>query len=291
MQTIYRNLEPETVNYFSLSGATGDQFLLNENIKLIKYGAGVSLSSIACNLSTVNGTAFITNPVFTTTGVPSNDLRWAVGFKHSLVAAAKTLVGWGKAVGTGETTSSIYASDFSAGVDGFTAAATNGVVAGNIDSIGGQDNNLRFTMAADAGEHRTLKSFTVDVGALYKIGYSYYIPAGQSNVDGFLTRFANVDVETFSATTAAWTAILDYRTAVTESGFAFYAADGTSTSFTDAGADDVLYLRAISALTLLTPSATGITIQASKTDATQNFTSDDGIAPNATSFVDTITAS
>jgi hypothetical protein len=54
-------------------------------------------TDFTCNLSTVAGTAFITNP--------SIDLSRFAGMKLTLTAGGKTLVGWGKAAGspTGET--------------------------------------------------------------------------------------------------------------------------------------------------------------------------------------------
>jgi len=99
--------EPETLAYAALRLAEAnpmsdaEKASLDLVIKDVK-GDGTTIASVACNLSTVAGTAFLTNPVFTSTGIPSNDLRWTLGFKLSIAAGGKTLVGWSKAAGTGD---------------------------------------------------------------------------------------------------------------------------------------------------------------------------------------------
>ena len=78
-QTNYRHLDPETVAYNTLvNGVNPNWQTLNEAIKQIKYGSGITLTSVALNRSDVALTAFITNPVFTYAGppaLPSSDLR------------------------------------------------------------------------------------------------------------------------------------------------------------------------------------------------------------------------
>ena len=94
LSTVYRHLEPETVVYQTLPSAAQTQFTTNENIKLIKYGSGITLSSITANLSQVNGTAFVSNP--------SVDLRPYVGFKGTWSDVGTQGVGFFGAAGTGE---------------------------------------------------------------------------------------------------------------------------------------------------------------------------------------------
>ena len=82
----------------------------------------------------------------------------------------------------------LYTSDFSSGVDGWLA--TNGAVAGNIDGIGGQDNNLRFTLSGGSTGHYSNKDLASSYGWAYtdphriRVTFDIYIPSGQ-DVDGF----------------------------------------------------------------------------------------------------------
>ena len=90
----FSGLQAETIKYRLLNPSlTWSQLLaIDANIKTIKYGAGITLSSVTLNRSDANGVAFITNP--------SVDLRPYVGFKATLNDGAE---GWIKAAGTGET--------------------------------------------------------------------------------------------------------------------------------------------------------------------------------------------
>ncbi|MFA6972689.1 MAG: hypothetical protein WC208_15000 [Gallionella sp.] len=88
MQTIHRLLEPETLVYNALTSKGYDQFTVNEMIKAVKYGSGVTLTSQTLNLSTVAGSVFGSNPL--------TDLRWTKGFKITLTdTLGQTLVFWG----------------------------------------------------------------------------------------------------------------------------------------------------------------------------------------------------
>jgi len=79
-----------------------------------------------------------------------------------------------------------YISDFSAGVNGWTGVRCT--VAGSIDSIGGQDANLRATLTDGQSSHyfRIDKSdfFDRDVDTS-SLKLSVYIPSTNSKVDGF----------------------------------------------------------------------------------------------------------
>lgn len=96
-QPLKRHLEPETVNYFSLPSSSGDQFTLNEQIKLIKYNNGsVTLSGLTANFSNTTSYQFVTNP--------SSDLRKWIGYYITFTSSAgNTLKVKVSAAGTGET--------------------------------------------------------------------------------------------------------------------------------------------------------------------------------------------
>ena len=140
-----------------------------------------------------------------------------------------------------------YASDFSSGVDGWTANA--GTAAGNIDAIGGQDNNLRLTLNTASAQHY-LKKDGYTSGKRYKISLDFYIPSTNSNVDG-VRIWADCDdgfhtvASEVSPTLDSWQSIAGELTdsQLTMTAFAVLAQDGGSASFADSGGDDVLYIR------------------------------------------------
>lgn len=76
------------------------------------------------------------------------------------------------------TTTPSYASNFSAGADSW--GASNGTAAGNIDSIGGQNDNLRYTIAAGTNNaDGVTRGGILTVGKRFRFEFSYFIPAGQ----------------------------------------------------------------------------------------------------------------
>lgn len=135
-----------------------------------------------------------------------------------------------------------YTSDFSAGVDSFTASW--GTAAGNIDSIGGQNDNLRFTVDSSSGTHYLRRNDAYTIGREYTVNFYYYIPSGQSNVDSISLPSLYWNETTTLSTLGAWTAVSKTFTA-TANTIRFYAADGGVTDFQDAGGDDVFYIRGV----------------------------------------------
>ena len=135
-----------------------------------------------------------------------------------------------------------YASDFSAGLDGFSSGV-NGTTDGNIDSIGGEDNNLRFTCDSTSGSHYARRT-VLTVGKSYKVEFDFYIPSSNSNIDGLwllhgssATGFADSSPakDTWLTGSASFTA--------GNSQLRWYGTDGGTTSFQDTGGDDVFYIR------------------------------------------------
>jgi len=137
-----------------------------------------------------------------------------------------------------------YQSDFSAGENGWQA--TRGAVAGNIDSIGGADNWLRYTADTVSGTHFTLRVATViTTGKKYTALFTYYIPSLQSNIDGVRLQ-ANGGAQIISTVQSVLdtvtTATVTF-TATTTGRIEFWAYDGASPTFQDAGGDDVFYIK------------------------------------------------
>ena len=116
---------------------------------------------------------------------------------------------------SGFESSSLYASNYTSGVDGWTGFGEGGV-AGNIDGIGGVDNCLRYTSSSTTPDTRAfLKSDVLTIGKVYKVTFSYYIPSG-SNVDALiLDTVAGADNDTRNTVTDAWATVTEYFTALT----------------------------------------------------------------------------
>lgn len=108
----FGGIQKETATYSRLTTITNaQQKVIDKQIWNIKYSTGVTLASVALNMSTVVGTEFITNPKVLGADY---DLRWiAPGWKVSAYDGAKTAYAIKLGNGTGET----YGSDVLAGFD------------------------------------------------------------------------------------------------------------------------------------------------------------------------------
>lgn len=129
-----------------------------------------------------------------------------------------------------------YTSDFSAGVDGWTAAG--GAAAGNIDSIGGEDNWLRFTCNTANSTH-ALNFLTSTPGINLKWSFKYFIPSTNSNLNsiavGGNTYLPGSVLDTVS--TISGVSKGDVHTSV------IYGFANLAGTFTDAGGNDVFYIK------------------------------------------------
>ena len=137
----------------------------------------------------------------------------------------------------------IYTSDFSAGTDSWNSPWSTAVVAGNIDSIGGQNDNLRVTIDSSGASHNARKVVSgIVTGKKYKIEYDYYLPSSNANVTGWGVYNSGVYVSALANRTQdAWTrdSFVSDSLATT---FDWYLYNGTSSSFTGNGSD-VIYIR------------------------------------------------
>lgn len=75
----------------------------------------------------------------------------------------------------------LYASDFSAGADGWING-NNGVVQGNVDGVGGWNNVLKGYANGANADHSIFKILSYSAGHIYRCRFNYFIPNGQSNV-------------------------------------------------------------------------------------------------------------
>jgi len=123
-------------------------------------------------------------------------------------ATAATRVDENGLVNYAEVLGDIYASNFSSGVDGWTAFGLGGV-AGGI-SIGGEDNSLRYTVTTPIGDTRAFKkTSTLTVGLQYKVTFSYYIPSTNPNLNAVFLQGSNVR----NSVLDTWTTVTEYFTA------------------------------------------------------------------------------
>ena len=78
----------------------------------------------------------------------------------------------------------IYTSDYSAGVDGWIGVG--GDRDGNIDGIGGRDDNLRFTSTSSniGGNSYLRRNNFLELGSKYKVTFDFYIPSSNNRLDG-----------------------------------------------------------------------------------------------------------
>lgn len=148
-----------------------------------------------------------------------------------------------------------YQSDFSAGVDGFTAK--DGTVAGNVDGIGGQDNVLSLTVNTNNSQHTARKLNVITTGKKYNVTFSYYLPSTNSIlVRIVLFRSSGWSTTTSLTTQDSWTTVTVSTTA-TATGLYWYGANNVSEfTFQDAGGDDVFYIKDVQ-ISEITPYADG----------------------------------
>jgi hypothetical protein len=143
-----------------------------------------------------------------------------------------------------------YTSDFSAGTDGWSAV--NGTTTGNIDGIGGQDDNLRFTVGnvTDIIRARILGGITS--GVSYAVAGDVYIPSTNAVVDGIKIGGSVVGDIQVSPPPDTWTPF-DVNFSASTANLNFVATDGGNSTVVGNGTD-VFYIRNVR-ITQLTSNA------------------------------------
>jgi hypothetical protein len=145
--------------------------------------------------------------------------------------------------GRAPSATSIYTSDFSAGVNG--ATANGGAVAGNIDGIGGQNDNLRFTSDASTGIHTiNLGTSALSASKFYTVTFSYYIPSANTTIKRIRV---GGDTVTVGSTVDAWATFSMTVTGQTSAAVVGIQSGSTAASFTGT-AGDLIYIRAVTVL-------------------------------------------
>lgn len=277
------SIEPDLVSYIALNPSlTNAQIAaLDANLKAIKYGSGITLNALTCKLSLVDGTAFVTQP--------SIDLRPYLGFKLSFSDGSKTLVGYAKAAGTGETLGSelVPNGDFEVWTDANTPGSWNKGTVGSstinreASDIHGGSYCARFDIVSGAAATLT-KSGLWTPGMLYKRSYWHKVTANSAKSYTYSTPETTFGVYlTLNAT--SWYNLVGYGTASVNDATLALARNTTSGDYS-------IYFDDISVKQVLTPSATGVTIVSAAGGTTYNWaTQETGFNPNAAAFTVTIT--
>jgi hypothetical protein len=189
------------------------------------------------------------------------DLRPYIGFKATITAGGKTLVGWIKAAGTGETLDSELITN-----GGFDDDSWWWKEEASITISGGK---AHFTNTQNSRQLYYPGSWTI--GTLYKLTFE------------------------ISGTTEG--NIIVYNSGSAKAGFVdgshtYYAAAKVANDYYSfqANGETTLDIDNASMKKVLTPSATGVTITSTQAGGTYNWASDDGIDPNAASFAISISA-
>jgi hypothetical protein len=209
------------------------------------YIGTVTLASFTCNLSTVNGSAFISNP--------SVRLDGFVDRKLTLTGGGKTLVGWVKSAGTGETTTELLtvAADRTFASDtGFWTKSAAEI------TISGGKANWASSDVEQGLDHASIAT----VGLLYK-GVMTISNWVEGNV-----RWVSGAYATAHGSNATFT---DYITSTHANIHILAHANPTTLKVDD-----------ISFSSVDLPSTDGVRIVSTKQGTNYNWASNDGLAPN-----------
>lgn len=216
---------------------TASRIRRTNGVSRFQNGISTTLAGLTCNISVVDGTAFVTNP--------SVDLTPYLGCRITLVdTAGLSLIGWVKAKGTGET----YLETVVNGDMELTTSWPN---------LGSPTVNERSSEQAHGGTYSRKITATWPngcyqsspapvTGALYTGSFWYYLSSGTTL---FYTYPNATWLNKYSPTTTWTQATMGYSTRI-GGGYVMFSPTGEKTAYIDD----------VSILKVLTPSATGVTI-------------------------------
>ena len=140
---------------------------------------------------------------------------------------------WGNADG------GTYTSDFTSNsIDGFAFDSANTPTSDATATVGADTDNVKFVAGSGTGTARMWKTVGATGGKRYRVSFDYYMPSGQSYVDGFKTG-VNVNLtsgnytDSATLTTNAWTPFTaDLSSPLDPANLAVFIIlkDGTSTT-------------------------------------------------------------
>lgn len=136
-----------------------------------------------------------------------------------------------------------YSSNFTSTVDGWTATGAT-TLSYNIDSIGGDNDWLRFTCNSASSTHYIQKDSVLTANKLYRLVFTYYIPSANSNIDSIVVSTSTKTIATLTDVGTVNARSYDFM-ATDGVDLIISAYDGASATFTDAGGDDLFYIKDI----------------------------------------------
>ena len=141
---------------------------------------------------------------------------------------------WGGANG------GVYTSNFTSTTDSWGFSNTSiSQASGPIDA---KSNLLQITTSAGSSIHYVYRNVGATVGKRYRIKFSYYIPSGQSNVNGIKARWNNSsEYSALGSTLDAWDTI-EFEAVSTDATVEIYQFDDGVQVFDDVGGDDITYI-------------------------------------------------
>jgi hypothetical protein len=123
---------------------------------------------------------------------------------------------------------------------------TNLVDSDEAGPIGGRSNILKLTTNSGSSTHY-IQDAKISTGKRYRVEGYYYIPSGQSNVDGFrigTNTSTDLGVSVSTATLDAWTKV-SCEFISNSANIRITLSDSGAQTFDDAGGDDVAYFDAL----------------------------------------------
>ena len=139
-----------------------------------------------------------------------------------------------------------YTSDFSAG-DNSWGSFDDVTETGNIDGIGGLDNNLRLAIGSATSDHRAFRSSALPAGQKINFSARVFIPSTNSVVDSLGVRDASGSVIIAAGTTPTqdeWVTVTANNVTVNNAQLRLDIQDGGTNNFAGNGSD-VIYLREV----------------------------------------------
>jgi len=141
-----------------------------------------------------------------------------------------------------------YTSDFSAGTNSWGDSLDDLTAAGNIDGIGGLDNNLRLTIGSATSQHRAFRSNIFPVSQKINFSIRVFIPSTNSVVDSFRISDASGTHIVASTTPAQdqWVTVTASNVTPTNNSgqLRLFLQDGGVDNFAGNGSD-VIYVREV----------------------------------------------
>lgn len=171
----------------------------------------------------------------------NRELTAADALRLSIEGTVPVADQWGGASGGS------YTADFTSdSLDSWSISGADGAIDATT-TVGAEADNIRFLCdTTNSSNHFIKHNSFFTVGKRYRLsGWQVYIPAAQSNIDGL--RFTQNTSTLFSENTptlGSWITLDSFEFVATQTSLRIYALDGGSSSFQDAGGDDLFSVRA-----------------------------------------------